>query len=329
MRSAALRFFALGLFAAAPASQAAEEVTLAGLMRGPAPEDVVYAERAGEPLLLHSFRPVDATPGEPRPAILWIHGGAWVGGTTEGFMPLARYCATRGLVAFNITYRLAKPGVVTLADCVADCRSALRYVRAHAAALGVDPGRIAVAGDSAGGHLAAALGTDTGPSHPADAPAVSGRADALLLFNPVVDLTEDDWIRYAVGGPALADKKSTPRPSAPDELALARSLSPLFQVGPGQAPALLLHGRADRIVPLGQAERFAAAYRAAGNRIEFSVIEGVGHAFVIPGYKWPEPVVVEAVRAADRFLGRLGWVSGEPTLGLSVPPAWSVPSPAR
>jgi acetyl esterase/lipase len=304
--------------------------TLAELMRGAPPEDIVYADRAGERLVVHTFRPADAAPGERRPAILWIHGGAWVGGTTDGFMPLARYCASRGLVAFNVTYRLAKPGSVTVADCVADCRSALRYVRAHAAELGVDPARIAVAGDSAGGHLAATLGTDTGPSHPDDAPAVSGRANALLLFNPIVDMTEADWIRYAVGGPALADKKNTPRPAAPEDVALARSLSPLFDVVPGQPPALLLHGRADRIVPISQAERFAAAYRAAGNRIDFTVVEGgVGHAFVIPGYKWPEPVVVEAVRAADAFLASVGWISGEPTLTVSSPPAWSVPSPAR
>ncbi len=311
------------LSALAAFAQAVPAATLAELMRGAPPEDIVYADRSGERLVLHTFRSTGAAPGEVRPAILWIHGGAWVGGTTEGFMPLARYSAVRGLVAFNITYRLAKPGSVTVADCVADCRSALRYVRAHADALGVDPARIAVAGDSAGGHLAAALGTDTGPSHPDDAPAIYGRADALLLFNPIVDMTEDDWIRFAVGGPALADKKNTPRPSAPADLALARSLSPLFDVGPGQPPALLLHGRTDRIVPLSQAERFAAAYRAAGNLIDFTVIEGgVGHAFVIPGYKWPESVVVEAVRSADTFLASLGWLSGPPTLTVSTPPAW-------
>jgi acetyl esterase/lipase len=308
----------------------APAITLAELMRGAPPEDIVYAERAGERLTLHTFRPTTAAHGELRPAVIWIHGGAWVGGTTDGFMPLARYFAERGLVAFNITYRLAKPGAVTVADCVADCRSALRYIRAHTVELGVDSARIAVAGDSAGGHLAATLGTDTGPSHADDDPAVSGRADALLLFNPIVDMTEDDWIRYAVGGPALADKKNTPRPAAPEAVSLARSLSPLFDVAPGQPPALLMHGRGDKIVRVAQAQSFDAAYRGAGNRCDLVLLgDDIGHAFVIPGYKWPEPVVVEAVRTADAFLASLSWLSGEPTLTVSSPPAWSVPAPVR
>lgn len=297
-------------------------VPLSTFMREPAPEKIVYAVRGDEKLLLHTFRP--ASSAAPRPAIIWIHGGAWVGGTTDGFMPLARYTASRGLVSFNITYRLAKPGSVTMADCVADCRSALRYVRAHAAELGVDPARIAVAGDSAGGHLAAALGTLPGFDHPDDDFTVSGRADALLLYNPIVDLTEDDWIRYAVGGAALADKKKTSRPSDEAALAVARALSPLFHVAPGQPPTLLQHGRGDRVVPYTQAERFTAAARAAGNRCDLILLgEDIGHAFVIAAYKWPEPVVVEAVRAADRFLASLGWIEGEPTLTTSTPPAWT------
>ncbi len=291
-------------------------------MTAPAPDDIVYANRGGEDLVLRSFRPADAVVGARHPAVVWIHGGAWVGGTTDGSLPFARYFAERGAAAFVITYRHAKPGSVTVADCVSDCRSAVRYIRAHAAQLGVDPARIAVVGESAGGHLAAALGTLDGFDHPDDDKSVSAKPDAMVLYNPIVDMTEGDWIRYAVGGDALADKSSQ-RPDDAAALALARSLSPVFHVAPGQPPAIVVHGKGDRVVSYTQAERFAAAAKAAGNRCDL-VLYGpeIGHAFAIAGYKWPEAVVVPAIREADKFLASLGWLGGEPTLTASHPPAW-------
>ncbi len=316
------RFSFLAVCCALALTASVRAQPMADFMREPAPENIVYATRDGQALLLHSFRPREVPPGERRPAIIWIHGGAWVGGTTDGFMPHARYFAARGLVAFNITYRLARPTGPIVADCVRDCRSALRYIRAHAAALGVDPQRIAVAGDSAGGHLAAALGLLPDFNHPDDDTRISGRPDAMLLYNPVLDLTEADWIRYAVGGPALADRKS-PRPADTASLATARALSPVFHVTSDAPPALLLHGTADKIVPISQADRFAAAAQQAGVRCDYERLPDLGHAFVIAGYKWPEPVVVDAVRRADRFLVSLGWLRGEPTLAVSPQPAWT------
>jgi dipeptidyl aminopeptidase/acylaminoacyl peptidase len=87
-----------------------------------------------------------------------------------------------------------------------------------------------------------------------------------------------------------------------------------------------MHGRADRIVPVSQSERFAKAYREAGNRCELILLDDVGHAFVIPAYKSPEPLVVAAVQEADRFLESLGWIVGAPTLTVSDSPAWTLPT---
>lgn len=271
--------------------------------------------------MLHVFRPAGMAPDEARPAILLIHGGAWIGGTPEAFMHLARYFAERGMVAVNITYRLAKAGESGVDDCLIDCRSALRYLRGHASELGIDPSRIAVLGDSAGGHLAAALGTLDGFDHADDNLAVSGTPDAMILFNPIVDMTEGEWIRFAVGGEALADRKSK-LPDAPEDIALAKSLSPVFHVRAGQPPVLLVHGTDDKIVPVGQAERFAEAAKAAGNRCDLILLPETGHAFIVPNYKSPESVVVAAAHDADRFLASLGWLSGDPTLVPSDPPAW-------
>jgi acetyl esterase/lipase len=304
------------LLAAAPA----HAVSLRDLGTN-APRATVHFNDGTNALRLHWFTPADWRPGDRRPAVVWIHGGAWVGGTLDGFMPHARYCAHRGAVGFNIEYRLARPAGPGIDGCITDCRAAIRYLRDHATNFGIDPARIAAAGDSAGGHLAAALATLT-----LKAPDPGSVPNALLLYNPVLDLTDDDWVRYAVGGAALADR-STPRPASDRALAQARALSPLHHVTPGLPPTRLLHGADDRIVPVEQARRFDAAMRAAGNRCELRVLAGTGHAFVVAHYKSPEPVVVAALRDADAFLGSLGWLAGPPTLIPSDPPAWA-PLPA-
>ena len=299
----------------------ADAATLRELSAGAAPQERTYKTIGDVALKLYYFVPPDPTNGQSHPAVVWIHGGGWVGGTLDGFMPHARYMAARGAVGFNIEYRLLKPDGPLIGDCIADCKSAIRYIRSHAKELGVDPTKIAVAGDSAGGHLAAALGTLEGFDDPADDLSVSARPDAMLLFNPVLDLTEGNWIRSANGGMALADKKS-PLPTSEKEVAVARSLSPGLHVLPGQPPTLLMHGADDKVVPAAQSQRFADAMKLAENRCELTLLPNTGHAFAVAFYKSPESVVVDVLRTSDRFLTSLGWFTGKPMLEISDPPAW-------
>ena len=115
------------------------------LLHQPAPTEVIYKHTASGDLKMFCFQPAGAKTSKARPAALWIHGGGWTGGTCESFFPMARYTATRGAASFVVEYRLAKTnGTVTVADCVADCKSAVRYLRSHAAELAIDPHRIAV-----------------------------------------------------------------------------------------------------------------------------------------------------------------------------------------
>jgi acetyl esterase/lipase len=306
------------------ASVPAPAVTLRVLMQDrPAPQEWVYKKAGGDDLKLYQFAPADAAPGDKRPAVVCIHGGAWRAGDAKPFFPHARYFAARGAVGFSVEYRLLKPDGPTVADCLADCKSALRFIRGNAARLGVDPGRVAVLGDSAGGHLAAALGTVEEFDDPADDRTISAVPDAMIPCNPIVDMTEGGWVKFVVGGRAL-DRNPPPDAATPteDHLRLARRLSPLFQVRPGQPPTLLMHGLNDTVVTPDQARAFDGAMKKAGNRCDLVLLEGARHAFIVAGYTAPEPAVVDAIRRADRFLASLGWLPGQPTLAVSTPPAW-------
>ena len=307
--------------------EAAKSVTFTELLKPePAPKALIYKKAGGQELQLWHFSPAGLKPGERRPAVLCIHGGAWHGGSADVFFPHARYFAKRGAVGFSVDYRLLKPEGPTVADCLSDCKSAMRYIRAHAVGLGVDPQRIVVIGDSAGGHLAAALGTVEGFNDPLDDLKISAVPNAMIPCNPIVDMTEGAWIRFVIAGRAL-DKAPLPEAiqPTPEQTRLARELSPLFQVRRRQPPTLLMHGLNDSVVSVDQARKFAAAMQAVGNRCDLDLIEGARHAFIVPRYTAPESLVVSALLKADKFLASLGYLQGDATLTVSPVPAWAAP----
>ena len=283
------------------------------LLHQPAPTEVIYKHTANADLKLFCFPPTSAKTGGVRPATLWIHGGGWTGGTCESFFPLARYTAARGAASFVVEYRLVKTnGTVTVADCVADCKSAVRYLRGHAAELGIDPHRIAVIGESAGGHLAACVGVLDGFADPADDLNVSARPDALVLYNPLTDFTQSNFLKLLPNGAATNGK-----------LKLARELSPTFFVRSNLPPTICIHGLADTVVSPDNSRAFAVAMKQAGNRCDLVLLPETPHAFLIPNYKCSEAVVVNALLLGDKFLTSLGYFSGEPTLTVSDPPSWT------
>lgn len=251
------------------------------------PRLVTYKTVGTQELKLFVYAPPAADAGKvvSRPAVVFIHGGGWGAGKPDLFFPHCRYFAARGWVAIAVQYRLtAQPGV-TVFECVADVKSAMRWMRAHAAELGIDPQKIAVAGDSAGGHLAAALGLLPGLDDPADDLKVSARPDAMILYNPVIDLTPPDGWRHL-------DPKLKPR---------AAELSPMDHVTAGAAPTLLIHGTADDVTPYEWAVRFNDVMKKAGNKIQFETLQGKKHAFIIPGYG-DEDSIRKSVEWTEAFL---------------------------
>ena len=274
-------------------------------LAGPIVDSAVAVPPTGQPhiykrvgerqLKLYVTKPADWKAGDKRPAIVFFHGGGWVGGAPGQFTKHAEYLATRGMVAVQVEYRLLDrkqddPPTV----CVRDAKSAMRWVRGRAEELGIDPHRIASAGGSAGGHLAAFVGMVEGQDDPQDDTAVSARSDAMVLFNPVFDNGPDGWGRQRVKG-------------------RFQDFSPLHNISRGDPPAIVFLGSADKLIPVSTLERFETAMREAGNRSESKVFEGQPHGFFNHG-KSGNRYYYETVVAADRFLASLDWIEGSPTL---------------
>lgn len=238
-------------------------------------------------LRLYMVRPQQWRPGDQRPAIVFIHGGGWSNGNADQWFPQCRYFALRGIVAASVQYRLRTESV-DVDSCLADCKSAIRYLRAHAAELGIDPRKIAVVGESAGGHLAAAVGTIDAFNHPQDDLSCSALPDILVLLNPITDLSTQ-W------GSNLGEK--------------AMALSPLHHISARTPPTLLIHGDADRCVNIEHSRAFRRRMTELDRSSELIVLEGVDHAFAVFKYG-PDRFVKRAILEIDNYLADFGWLDG-------------------
>jgi len=203
-----------------------------------APEEV--HKTIGETRLrLWIFTPDQPSNPQPRPAIGFFFGGGRTSGTPGQLEQQAKLLRARGMVAIVADYRVASRHQVKADACVRDAKPALRYVRANARRLGIDPNRSAAGGGSAGGHLAAATAALPGFAEAGEDTAISSRPNALVLFNPVLVLR-------AVAGAGL--------PTDPEPLAsIARYRDRAVSLGiacglvryPGQTHGFFNYGRAN------------------------------------------------------------------------------------
>jgi acetyl esterase/lipase len=243
-------------------------------------QDVVYRTVDGLRLSLDVYLPpgsgMSDGSGSRPPAILVIHGGSWIGGSKRLFRPspwdphpTAIRLAENGHVVIAADYRLARPGAPGWPAALDDLREAVRWTRRHARELGVDPGRIAALGQSAGGHLAAMLGTAAVDEE--------SRIQAVVSFYGPSDLERLPLLRVQrlSHEPVRAFLGDDPARSS----AKAREASPVSRVGGDTAPVLLIHGTRDRWVPIEQSEELAGALRAAGVRHQLLRVEGARHGF--------------------------------------------------
>lgn len=262
---------------------------------GDGSERMVYRTVDGHELAFWIYRPDQARSEErKRPAVLWFFGGGFEVGVPSQFAKQAEALADQGYVAITADYRVrSRHGdAVTPFDALEDARAALAWVRAKASSLGIDSERIAVAGGSSGGHLAAMC-------------AIRGAADdasvslippaALILLNPAVDLDI----------PIVRERTSDA------ELEALLAISPVQQLTELLPPTLILHGSEDAIVPLSSSEAFVENAHVIGSeRVELKVYPGAGHEFYLHGFQGNRGFE-QSLNDILTFLEGLGW-SGEP-----------------
>ena len=265
----------------------------------PAARTELYRSVGDVDLKAWVFEPAGHRSDDGRPAIVFFFGGGWNGGTPGQFGPQAAYLAERGMVAIVVDYRVRSRHQTLANVAVSDAKAAIRWVRANAHRLGIDPERIAAAGGSAGGHLAAATATLPGHDEPADAARISSAPNALVLFNPVLitaPLPE-------LSGPE-AEKLERLRSRLGAEL---KSMSPYHHVRSGLPPTIIFHGELDKTVPYRHAELFAEAMIAAGNRCELVGYPNQGHGFFNARRK-DDSAFHDTTRRMDEFLVSLDWL---------------------
>jgi acetyl esterase/lipase len=265
----------------------------------------VYKTVGDVKLNVYIFTPPGHQATDKTPAIVFFFGGGWKSGSPGQFLNQCRYLASRGMVAMTADYRVLSRHGTPAVKCVADAKSAIRWVRANAGRLGVDPDHIAAGGGSAGGHIAACTGTIDGLDEPGEDASINSKPNAMVLFNPALALAPDDG-----GKPLDEERMAGMRERAGIDPA---AISPLHQVKQGDPPTIIFHGTADTTVPFWTAERFAEKMTQAGNTCRLVPAEGQMHGFFNHGRgdnKWFK----ETLRAADKFLAGLGFLQGEPTI---------------
>jgi acetyl esterase/lipase len=243
--------------------------------------DVPYGALTDRAHLLDILRPRDSR--LPTPAIVHFHGGGWqkFGKYLEDnvFLAEARFC----VVSANYRYSQEAHFPAQLFDA----KAAVRFVRAHAAELNVDPHRIYAWGISAGAHLAALLGTtanneeledeaERGMFGSVDKTGISSRVAGVAAVCAPTDLTDKvAWARtYADPEEGF---QSLLGAHGDEQSELARAASPLFHVTHSAAPFLILHGALDETVPLSQATDFHGALKRAGVSSELTIVEDGDH----------------------------------------------------
>jgi acetyl esterase/lipase len=250
--------------------------------------DVVYAQMGGRDLALDLYWHPKA--GEPEPLVVWIHGGAWMSGD-KSWMPPVLYLLGNGFAMASIDYRLSQEALFPAQ--IEDCKAAIRWLRANAAHYNFDPDRVGAWGESAGGHLAALLGTAGGVTawdQRGGNREYSSRVQAVCDWFGPSDLLQMGVMKSGfdhnapdapeallIGGPVQKNKER------------ANRANPITYITPESPPFFIMHGKQDDVVPVRQSELLHRALVEAGLDSTLMIIPGMGHGVMeLDEARWAE-----------------------------------------
>ncbi len=251
-------------------------------------KDIEYGTTDGVSLKLDASIPEG---DGPFPVVILIHGGGWGSGDKAGsdkpgsgsdITPWFEPVTQGKFTWFSINYRLAPQ--YHWPACFDDVEMAIRWVKAHAAEYKGDPRRIALFGHSSGGHLATLAGLVRTPDL---------RVQAVVGFAPVTDVVEDSRVRGGMS-PALQNLLDLPKEVTEESEHVLREISPINHVKAGAPPFLILHGDADKTVPMKQTLNFKARLEADHIPVELITLPGAPHGLLTWSKfdpEWPTKLV--------------------------------------
>jgi acetyl esterase/lipase len=257
-------------------------------------ESIIYKKIDSIQLEMRFFSPPQIDSTYNYPALVFFSGGGWYNCSLTQFEPQARYFAERGVVCFLVEYRVWSTHRASIFDCIADAKYSIRFIKINANRFNINANKLIVAGASSGGHLAAATAMTEGYDDPKDNLAISSKPNAMILYNPVIDLGPSDKEVYGWIGEKYKD------------------LSPLHNIKYETPPTLMFFGTEDGGISMEASAYFCAAMKAVGSRCDLFLYEGQEHGFF--NYKRSTLYYKKTTLEADKFLISLDYLKGEPTI---------------
>jgi acetyl esterase/lipase len=286
-------------------------------------QELIYGRKFGLALTMNVFRPQANANGR---AVIFVVSGGWFS-THEvgGLAPRMAFLIDRGYTVFAVTH--GSQPKFTIPEILEDMNRAVRFIRSRATEYKVDPDRIGIMGASAGGHLSLMQGTagnDGDPKAKDPIERLSSKVQAVACYFPPTD-----FLNYGKAGEEAIGRGRLAKFAAPFEFRtydpaltkyvtitdeekireIGRKISPVYHVSPSSAPALIIHGDADELVPIQQAEIMVEKLKSANVPAKLSVRQGAGHG-------WPDSKKdsAEVIEWFEMHLKPEG--AGKPTEGI-------------